>query len=92
MFYDFHAPLRCLTFEIEHQHYKRVVVQVDKNQDPVSLVKQITARLHKGTRRKDEAKPTPAWTCLTSTEFRPWILMGGLNNLSLSFPRRREPI
>lgn len=45
VFYDFHDPMRCLTFELAHQHYKRVVVQVDADQDPKTLVAQISARL-----------------------------------------------
>jgi hypothetical protein len=44
-FYDFHDPSRCLTFALEHQIYKRVVVQVDKDQDPGALADQITKRL-----------------------------------------------
>lgn len=45
VFYDFHDPSRCLTFELAHQHYQRVIVQVDKDQDPTTLASQITARL-----------------------------------------------
>lgn len=45
VFYDFHDPLRCLTFELDHQHYRRVVVQVDKGQDPAELARGISARL-----------------------------------------------
>ncbi|MGH8126221.1 MAG: hypothetical protein ACREPK_10300 [Rhodanobacteraceae bacterium] len=45
VFYDFHDPARCLTLELAHQHYKRVVVQVDKDQDPETLVAKINARL-----------------------------------------------
>lgn len=47
VFYDFHDPSRCLTFELAHQHYKRVVVQVDKDQDPAVCVRAITAHLAK---------------------------------------------
>lgn len=47
VFYDFHDPARCLTFELAHQLYKRVVVQVDKDQDPEMLARQISARIHK---------------------------------------------
>ena len=45
IFYDFHDPDRCLTFELDHEHYRRVVVQVDKDQDPAALAKEIAARL-----------------------------------------------
>lgn len=47
VFYDFHDPRRCLTFELAHQHYRRVVVQVDTDQDPSALAKAIMARLAK---------------------------------------------
>lgn len=47
VFYDFHDPARCLTFELAHQLYKRVVVQVNKDQDPDALARQIAARIHK---------------------------------------------
>ena len=45
IFYDFHDPQRCLTFELAHQHYRRAVVQVDKDQDPATLAREISARL-----------------------------------------------
>lgn len=45
IFYDFHDPQRCLTFELAHQHYQRAVVQVDKDQDPATLAGEISARL-----------------------------------------------
>ncbi|HJR12755.1 MAG TPA: hypothetical protein VJ833_02550 [Rhodanobacteraceae bacterium] len=45
IFYDFHDPQRCLTFDLAHQHYRRVVVQVDKDQDPAALAADISARL-----------------------------------------------
>jgi len=41
IFYDFHDPQRCLTFDLAHQHYRRVVVQVDKDQDPAALAADI---------------------------------------------------
>ena len=47
VFYDFHDPQRCLSFELAHQHYRRVVVQVDKDQDAAVLARAITARLAK---------------------------------------------
>lgn len=45
VFYDFHDPQRCLTFELDHQRYRRVVVQVDRDQDPAALAKDVTRRL-----------------------------------------------
>lgn len=45
IFYDFHDPNRCLTFELDHEHYRRVVVQVDEDQSPAALAIGITARL-----------------------------------------------
>jgi len=45
VFYDFHDPKRCLTFELAHQHYKRVVVQVDEDQKPELLAVQIRERI-----------------------------------------------
>lgn len=45
IFYDFHDPDRCLTFDLDHQRYRRVVVQVDSGQDPAVLVREITARI-----------------------------------------------
>lgn len=46
VFYDFHDPARCLTFELAHERYRNVVVQVDKDQEPEELVSKIAARLH----------------------------------------------
>lgn len=43
-FYDFSDPHRCLIFEVVHQHYKRVVVQVDRDQDPAALAVRINER------------------------------------------------
>lgn len=47
VFYDFHDPDRCLTFGLDHEHYQRVVVQVDADQDPKDLVNRIAARIHR---------------------------------------------
>lgn len=47
VFYDFHDPARCLTFELTHERYQHVVVQVDKDQDPDALARQIAARIGK---------------------------------------------
>lgn len=45
IFYDFPAPNRCLTFELDHEHYRRVVVQVDEDKSPAALATEITVRL-----------------------------------------------
>jgi len=45
MFYDFHDPARCLTLELADEHYRRVVVEVDRDQDAAALAARITARL-----------------------------------------------
>lgn len=45
VFYDFHDPERCLTFTLDHEHYRSVVVQVDKDQDPAVLAAAIHKRL-----------------------------------------------
>lgn len=45
MFYDFHDPARCLTLELDHEHYRRVVVEVAHDQNAAALATQITARL-----------------------------------------------
>ncbi len=45
VFYDFHDPARCLTLELQHGIYRHVVVEVNRDQDPVKLAEQIGARL-----------------------------------------------
>lgn len=45
IFYDFHDPDRCLTFELDHERYCRLVVQVDEGQDPAALAVEINAPL-----------------------------------------------
>ena len=45
MFYDFHDPSRCLTLELEDEHYRRVVVEVAPDQDAATLAAQIDARI-----------------------------------------------
>lgn len=45
IFYDFHDAGHCLTFELVHEHYLRVVVEVNRDQDPEALAERITARL-----------------------------------------------
>lgn len=44
IFYDFHDPSRCLIFELNHENFKREVVEVDLDQDPSMLAAQILSR------------------------------------------------
>ncbi|MGH8128212.1 MAG: hypothetical protein ACRETC_07565 [Gammaproteobacteria bacterium] len=45
IFYDFHDPGRCLTFELAHEKYKQVVVEVNRDQEPAALAAQIASHL-----------------------------------------------
>lgn len=45
IFYDFHDPSRCLIFELDHETYRKVVVEVDRGQDPATLAGQIRDRI-----------------------------------------------
>lgn len=45
IFYDFHDPSRCLTLTLSHEKYQRVVIEVDKDQDPTTLAQTIRARI-----------------------------------------------
>ncbi|GEM_PF-593941 len=45
IFYDFHDPEHCLTFELAHETYKQVVVEVNRDQDPATLAARILLRL-----------------------------------------------
>ena len=45
IFYDFHDPTRCLILDLAHEHYSRVIVEVDKDQDPGELAGRINALL-----------------------------------------------
>ena len=45
IFYDFHDPEHCLTFELAHEKYKRVVVEVNRDQEPTRLAVQIASHL-----------------------------------------------
>lgn len=45
IFYDFHDPSRCLIFELDHETYKKAVVEVDRSQDPATLAAQIATRI-----------------------------------------------
>jgi hypothetical protein len=42
VFYDVHDPQRTIVLELDHEHYKRLVVEVD---DPLATVKQLQAAL-----------------------------------------------
>ena len=46
LFYDFHDPGRCLILELSHEHYRRVVVEVDKDQDPGEIASRINGFVH----------------------------------------------
>jgi hypothetical protein len=43
VFYDVHDPQRTIVLELDHEHYKRLVVEVE---DPLATVKQLQAALH----------------------------------------------
>jgi hypothetical protein len=45
IFYDFHNGERCLTLELRHERYRRVVVEVDREQDHAALAAAIQAHL-----------------------------------------------
>ncbi len=45
IFYDFHNPNKCLTLELQHDRYARIVVEVDSNQSPKQLQQEIRERL-----------------------------------------------
>jgi hypothetical protein len=44
IFCDFHRPDRCLTLELAHDHYRRVIVEVGPDQDPAQLAATIRSR------------------------------------------------
>lgn len=44
-YYDFHDPTRCVTLELEHDRYRRVVVEVDPGEDAAEVAAAIQARL-----------------------------------------------
>lgn len=46
IFYDFHDPAHCLIFDLVHEHYRHVIVEVDENQDPDDLARRVSALLH----------------------------------------------
>lgn len=45
VFCDFHDRSRCLTLELADEHYRRIVVEVDRDQDPATLAEAIAERL-----------------------------------------------
>lgn len=44
VFYDVHDPQRTIVLELDHEHYKRLVVEVE---DPAATVAQLQAALHR---------------------------------------------
>jgi hypothetical protein len=44
-YYDFHDPERCITLELSHDRYARVVVEVDRDEDPAAIAQDIRSRL-----------------------------------------------
>lgn len=50
IFYDFHDGERCLSLDLAHEHYRRVVVEVDRDQDPAALASEIQSRARGGQR------------------------------------------
>ncbi len=44
VFYDVHDPERTIVFELEHEHYRRLVVEV---KDPAATVARVNAALHR---------------------------------------------
>lgn len=45
IFYDYHDAERCLTLELAHETYRRIVIEVDASQDREELRRAIEARL-----------------------------------------------
>ena len=45
IFYDFHDPDRCITLNLEHERYVRIVVEVEATQSRSTLVEEIRARV-----------------------------------------------
>jgi hypothetical protein len=45
VFCDFHHNDRCLTLELSHDEYRRVIVEVDPDQSALELAKALSARL-----------------------------------------------
>ncbi len=40
-----HDGSRCLTLELSHERYRRVVIEVDRDQDHAALASEIQARI-----------------------------------------------
>ncbi|MCY0880532.1 MAG: hypothetical protein OWS74_00910 [Firmicutes bacterium] len=45
IFYDFHNSKHCLTFDVKDEAYVRIIVEVEKSQDPQVLAKSIALKL-----------------------------------------------
>jgi hypothetical protein len=50
LFYDFRRPDRCLTLDLRHETYRRVVVEVDADQDRDAVAQEIRSRCAKAQR------------------------------------------
>ena len=44
-YYDFHDPDRCVTLDLDHDRYLRLVVEVDRDEDAPGVARAIEARL-----------------------------------------------
>lgn len=44
-YYDFHDPERCITLDLSHDRYRKVVVEVDRDDDPAAIAGAIRSRL-----------------------------------------------
>jgi hypothetical protein len=51
IFYDMHDGSHCLTINLTHEHYRRVVVEVDADQDPGDLAEAIRKMIAHPDRR-----------------------------------------
>lgn len=47
-YYDFHDPARCVTLNLAHDRYARLVVEVDRDEDPAAIAEAIRSRLGPG--------------------------------------------
>ncbi|MCL4351065.1 MAG: hypothetical protein M1318_00210 [Firmicutes bacterium] len=51
IFYDFHDPHRCITLDLEHERYVRIVVEIEASQSLSSLVEEIRAHVEKSHKK-----------------------------------------